>query len=541
MLNLIPKPKFQEERFGEFVINSETTLYADDNLTYARDVLNTFIEGACGYKLPVVVSKQASIVFLYDRHVHKEGYTMEVNIDSIVIKASSSVGAFYAVQSIRQLTGGDLIENPDFLTLHALYIEDEPRYEVRSIMLDEARYFHGADVVKNLLDMMAYYKLNTLHWHLTDNEGWRIEIKKYPKLTQVGGIRKGSQTMAWGNKFVDWTLHEGYYTQQEIKEIVQYAERLNIAIIPEIDMPAHMGAALASYPWLSCSGKEIEVPIVHGGSPDKNGIGHMIACPGKEETTFRFIYDVLDEICQLFPAPYVHIGGDEAPKSEWKKCPDCQKLIKEKGLKDEENLQGYFNNKIAVYLKRKGKRMIGWNEILSAKKLDNSIIAQYWTFKRDMKVENYLLSGHDVILSKHQAFYFDMTYAQNNLKTTYAFEPEKYNLNSKTGGILGLEGCLWTEWVPTEERINYQLYPRMQAFAEVAWSPSEVRNYKDFIVRLKKHLQILDKYGIEYCPLSMVNQGGLKRIKAMSEFQNKNAHAEFNRAMSIRKKKKYRV
>ncbi|MBR2479702.1 MAG: family 20 glycosylhydrolase [Clostridia bacterium] len=267
----------------------------------------------------------------------------------------------------------------------------------------------------------------------------------------------------------------------------------------------------------------------------------MIACPGKEESTFRFIYDVLDEVCQLFPGPYVHIGGDEAPKSEWKKCPDCQKLIKEKGLKDEENLQGYLNNKIAVYLKRKGKRMIGWNEILSAKKLDNSIIAQYWTFKRDMKVENYLLSGHDVIISKHQAFYFDMTYAQNNLKTTYAFEPEKYNVNSSNGGILGLEGCVWTEWVPTEERINYQLYPRMQAFAEVAWSSKEVRNYKDFIARLKKQLPILDRYGIEYCPLNMVNQGGLKRLRMMMEFQNKNAHAEFNRAMSIRKKKKYRV
>ncbi len=541
MLNLIPKAKIQEERFGEFVINSDTTLYADDSLINAREILNSFVEETCGYKLPVVVSKQAKIAFLYDRHVHKEGYVMDVNVDNIVIKASSSVGAFYAVQSMRQLTGGDLIENPDFLTLHSLYIEDEPRFNLRSIMLDEARYFHGADAVKNLLDIMAYYKLNTLHWHLTDNEGWRIEIKKYPKLTEVGAVRRGSQTMAWGNRFIDWTLHEGYYSQQEIKEIVQYAERLNITIIPEIDMPAHFGAAIAAYPWLSCSEQEIEVPIVHGGSPSKNGIGHVIACPGKEDKTFSFIYDVLDEVCQLFPGPYVHIGGDEAPKSEWKKCPDCQKLIKDKGLKDEENLQGYFNNKIAVYLKRKGKRMIGWNEILSSKKLDNSIIAQYWTHRRDMKVENYLLSGHDVIISKHQAFYFDMPYAQNNLKTTYTFEPEKYNLNVATGGILGLEGCLWTEWVPTEARMNYQLYPRMQAFAEVAWTPKGGRDYKEFLTRLKKQLLILDRFGVEYCPLNMVDQRGLKRLRMMSEFQNKNAHAEFNHAMNVRKKKRYRV
>lgn len=539
MINLIPKPKYAEERFGEFVINAETTLYADDNLTSARDTLNAFIETTCGYKLPVVVSKQAGISFIYDRHIHKEGYILNADVDNIVIKASSEAGALYAVQSLRQLTCGDLIDNAEFLTLHAVYIDDEPFYNMRSILLDEARYFHGMDVVKNLLDMMAYHKLNTLHWHLTDNVGWRVEIKKYPLLTEKGAIRKGTQTMAWGNQCIDWTLHEGYYTQQEIKEIVQYAERLNITIIPEIDMPAHFGAAIAAYPWLSCRDVEMDVPIIHGGSPEKNGIGQVIACAGKE-STYRFIYDVLDEICALFPAPYIHIGGDEAPKGEWKKCPHCQKVIEEMGLKDEENLQGYFNNKIAVYLKRKGKRIIGWNEILAGKKLDNSIIAEYWTYKRDPKVESYLLSGHDVIIAKHQAFYFDMTYAQNNLKTTYEFEPEKYNITAGLKGILGLEGAVWTEWIPSEDRLNYQLYPRLQAFSEVCWTPKDGRNYKDFMARLKKYLPILDKYDIVYCPLNMLNQRGLKRLSIMTEFQRRNAHAEFNRAMSLRKRKKYR-
>ena len=539
MINLIPKPKYAEERFGEFVINAETTLYADDNLTFARDNFNSFVETTCGYKLLVVVSKQAGIAFIYDRHIHKEGYILDANVGSIIIKASSEAGAFYAVQTLRQLTLGDLIDDAEFLTLHAVYIDDEPMYNMRSILLDESRYFFGMDVVKNLLDMMAYHKLNTLHWHLTDNEGWRVEIKKYPLLTEKGAIRKGTQTMAWGNQCIDWTLHEGYYTQQEIKEIVQYAERLNITIIPEIDMPAHLGAAIASYPWLSCRDVEMDVPIIHGGSPEKNGIGHVIACAGKE-STYRFIYDVLDEICALFPAPYVHIGGDEAPKSEWKKCPHCQKVIEEMGLKDEENLQGYFNNKIAVYLKRKGKRMIGWNEILTSKKLDNSIIAEYWTQRRDMKVENYLLSGHDVIIAKHQAFYFDMTYAQNNLKTTYEFTPEKYNITAGLKGILGLEGTLWSEWIPTEDRLNYQLNPRLQAFSEVCWTPQGSRNYKDFMLRLKKYLPILDKYDVVYCPLNMVNTKGLKRLSTMTEFQNRNAHVEYNRAMNVRKRKKYR-
>ena len=538
MLNLIPRPKFQEEKFGEFVINADTTLYADDSLTGARDVLNSFVENTCGYKLPIVVSKQAKIAFIHDRHIAKEGYTIDVSVENIVIKASSEIGAFYAVQSLRQLTGGDVIETPEFLTLHALYIEDEPRFKIRSIMIDEARYFHGADAIKNVLDMMAYHKMNTLHWHLTDNGGWRIEIKKYPKLTEVGAIRKGTQTMAWGNKIVDWTLHEGYYTQQEIREIVQYAERLHISIIPEIDMPAHFGAAIAAYPWLSCSEKEIEVPVTHWGTPEENGIGQMIACAGKE-STFKFIYDVLDEVCQLFPAPYFHIGGDEAPKSEWKKCPHCQKLIKDLGLKDEENLQGYFNNKIAVYLKRKGKRMIGWNEILTSKKLDNTIIAQYWTHKRDMKVENYLLGGHDVIVSKHQAFYFDMPYAQNGLKSTYEFEPEKIGLTGDNSGILGVEGVFWSEWIPTKERLEFQMYPRLEAFAEVAWSPVENKNYKEFYVRLEKFLPTLRRMNIVSCPLHMTNVKNKAKAYRMEKiFVNKNAHAEYNRAMLYRKRHK---
>ncbi len=540
MLNLIPKPKYAEERFGEFIINAETTLYADDALTHGRDFLNNFMEGVCGYKLPVVASKQANIVFLYDRHVHKEGYILDASVESLIVKASSQEGAFYAVQSLRQLTLGDQVESPEFLTMHSVYIEDEPRYAVRSLMVDESRHFQGVDTIKNLLDMMAYHKLNTLHWHLTDNVGWRVEIKKYPLLTEIGAIRKDTQTMSWHNRQIDWTLHEGFYTQQELKDIVAYASRLNISIIPEIGMPAHFAAAIAAYPWLSCRGEEIEVPVAHDGPPQKHGPGHLVACAGKE-STFRFIYDVIDELVQIFPGKYFHIGGDEAPKTEWKKCPLCQKVIKEKGLKDEEDLQGYLNNKIAVYLKTKGKRMVGWNEILKAQKLESSIVAQYWTHQRDLKAENWLLSGHDMIISKHQAFYFDMMYCKNNLKTTYSFEPEKYNISGGEGGILGLEGTLWTEFISSEDRLNFQTYPRMQAFAEVAWSPNGSRNYRDFIRRLKRFLPLLDKYGIEYCPLSMVNQKGLKAHLMKREFYARNAHCEYNRAKAVMKKKKYRI
>ncbi|MBO5776746.1 MAG: beta-N-acetylhexosaminidase, partial [Clostridia bacterium] len=298
MLNLIPKPKYFEEKFGEFVINSEKTIFADDCLVYAREVFCNFIESTCGFKPQVVVSRKADIRFIYDRHVHKEGYVLDADVDGLVIKASHQTGAFYAVQSLRQLTRGDLLEEPEFLTLHAVHIEDEPRYAFRALMLDEARYFHGVDTVKNILDMMAYHKLNVFHWHLTDNEGWRIEIKKYPLLTEIGGSRKGTQTMAWGNQVIDWTLHEGYYTQNEIKEIVAYAERLGIMIIPEIDAPAHFGAAIAAYKELSCANVEMETPILHGATPEEHGIGQVIACAGKN-STYQFIYDVIDEVSAL--------------------------------------------------------------------------------------------------------------------------------------------------------------------------------------------------------------------------------------------------
>lgn len=540
MINIIPRPRFVEERLGEFNVTRDTTVYADDRLVFARDKLIDAVESACGFRLHVAVTKKADICFFVDPHIPKEGYVLEADTEKMTIRASHIAGAFYAVQSFRQITLSDILDAPEMLSMHAIKIVDEPKYAYRGLMFDEARYFHGADTVKSLLDMMALFKLNVLHWHLTDNEGWRIEIKKYPKLVEIGSHRRGSQNLAWGNKSIDWTEHDGFYTQTEIKEIVAYAARRNITIVPEIDMPAHMGAAIASYPWLSCGNVHMQVPIIHGGTPETNGVGDIIACAGKE-TTYQFIYDVIDELATLFPAPYFHIGGDEAPKKEWKKCPCCQQAMAEAGLKDEEELQGYFNNKIAVYLQRKGKRMIGWNEILRAKNLENSVIAEYWTPMNDPEVQEYLEQGKDVVIAKHQAFYFDMPYAQNRLKTTYEFTPEKYGLKSENGGILGVEGALWTEWVSSDERIWFQLFPRMQALSEVAWTDEKLRHYRDFAKRLKRMLPLFDKMGLGYCPVSMWNaKNPFKRAKTMHAFYKKNAHIEFNRAVLIQKRRRYK-
>ncbi|MDD3946538.1 MAG: beta-N-acetylhexosaminidase [Clostridia bacterium] len=529
MLNLIPVPYKSEEKYGEFVVNHLTSVYADSELTKAKDVFVSLIEKICGYKIHTVISKNASIKFLFDRIQPEEGYRIECTTEGLAVYASGYVGAFYAVMSLRQLFCMDIPETPTVLSMHAVSITDKPRYGWRGIMLDESRHFFGAEVVKQLLDWMAMYKLNIFHWHLTDNEGWRVEIKKYPKLTEIGSVRRGTQTMAWGRpNAINWVSYGGYYTQEAIRDIIDYAKERNITIIPEIDLPAHFAAAIAAYPQLSCGETKIEPSVRHSENAD------IIACVGKE-STYRFVYDVLDELCELFPAPYFHIGGDEASKKEWKRCPLCQKVMKDKKLADEEALQGYFNNKIALYLKRKGKAMIGWNEILTTDNLERGVIAQYWTEKRDRNVEKHALDGRKIIISKHQAFYFDMPYAKVRLSDTYKFEPEKAFLIEDWA--IGIEAPLWTEWVSTPERLQFQLFPRIEALSEVAWSAKEARNYHDFRKRLRKRMVALDRMKINFAPENTLEKHSLNALRIFLTFLGKNAHVEYEKAMRHKRRK----
>lgn len=530
MLNLIPLPYKSEDKYGEFIINSSTSVYADHELAKAAEVFVSLVEKVCGYRIHTVLSKKAAVKFLYDRVQPEEGYRIECTTEQLNVYASGYTGAFYAVMSLRQLFCMDVPEKPTVLTMHAVSITDKPRFGWRGVMLDESRHFFGAEAVKRLLDAMAMYKLNVFHWHLTDNEGWRVEIKKYPRLTQVGAQRRGTQTLAWGKpNIINWVPYGGFYTQEQIKDIVTYAKARNIMIVPEIDMPAHFAAAVAAYPHLSCGGKQIEPSVRHGDNAD------IIACAGKE-TTYKFIYDVLDELCELFPAPYFHIGGDEANKKEWKKCPDCQKTITEKELKDEEALQGYFNNKIALYLKRKGKTLIGWNEILTTDNLERGVVAQYWTSYRDKNVIRHAADARKFIISKHQYFYFDMPYAKVRLWDTYSFEPEDIALSEENS--LGVEGPLWTEWVPDEARLQFQLFPRIEALSEVAWSPKEARDYDGFRKRLRKRLVALDRLKINYAPENIWDKRGLAANKINHAFVRRNAHIEYERAMRHRRRAK---
>ena len=499
MMNIIPKPLSFSQEERSLKISESDSLYISDALSGIKEVLFEAFPKAA--KMIISEDENAKLVFLSDTALSEEEYKISVEENKLFITASGYPGALYAIMTLKQLCF--FSEAPDGFIVPCVNISDKPRYKHRGLMLDESRHFFGKEEVKRLLRLMAFYKLNTFHWHLTDDQGWRIEIKKYPLLTQIGSKRKDSQLGGWHSGRLEGKPHSGFYTQEDIKEIVAYAEKLNITVIPEIDMPAHFAAAIAAYSHLACRDVKSEVHWFFGGHiPTMKGWFdyNRPSCAGKE-STYEFIFDVLDEITELFPAPFFHIGGDEAPKNEWKKCPDCQKRMKENGLKDEEELQGYFNNRISEYLKKKGKRLIVWNEALKADNLDMSVVGQYWTAKKDMNVMRHVEKGGDIVICKHQAFYFDMCYSMYPLENTYNFEatssmvPEKYEER-----VLGLEGELWTEWVADEEKIDVQLFPRMLALSECCWVSDRKKDFRAFLKRKDYHEKILDAFGVNYAP-----------------------------------------
>jgi hexosaminidase len=341
--------------------------------------------------------------------------------------------------------------------------------------------------VHKTLDLMAMQKLNIFHWHLTEDQGWRVAIIKNPKLIEIGSRRAGTSKTMLGKKH-DGIPHSGFYTQEEMREIVTYAAERNITIVPEIEMPGHSLAALASYPELSCTGGPFQVATHFGIFPD-------IYCAGKERV-FIFLQEVLEEILDIFPSPYIHIGGDEAPKKRWKGCPDCQRRIKDEGLNGEHELQIYFTNRIAAYLDSKGRRAIGWNEILQNGLVDSAVI-QYWAGGRQRFLNAVRKEKRSVVMSSYLSTYLDHSYNLMPLSVAYQFEPIPEELDEdEAGTVLGLEFPLWSEWVPNRARLEYQTYPRLTAMAETGWTSNNKKDFNDFLKRLVIFMDRLDRLGI---------------------------------------------
>ncbi|MBQ9531069.1 MAG: beta-N-acetylhexosaminidase [Eubacterium sp.] len=487
MLQIIPYPKYVVEKDGVFTPERYLKIKSDFDLPLLKDYFS--------------FSDTASIKVIKDDEMSKEGYKLSVSENEIIILASTKTGAYYAFQTLKMISENDLGKRE----IPCCEIEDEPYFSWRGINVDESRHFFGEEQIKKIIDYMFSIKLNVLHWHLTDDNGWRIEIKKYPLLTEIGSKRSYTHIGGWKSFKFEKKPHSGFYTQEQIKDIIAYASERGIEIVPEIDFPAHSISAMAAYPWLSCFEEKQEVVGYFSWNYPKykslNFRANKTLCLGKEEV-YEFVFSVLDEVCSLFDSDYIHIGGDEAPHSEWKRCEKCQSVIKENNLKDETELQGYFENRVFAFLKEKEKTPIGWNEIASANNLDTNnkkAVIQYWTVKRDKNAESYVNSGGSMILSNHQSFYMDMPYARYPLSNTYNYDPADYGVNNENlKNVLGVEGEFWSEWIRDKKKLEMQMFPRIYALSEVGWLPKDKRDYENFKTRWNSKKPLLEQQNINF-------------------------------------------
>ncbi len=505
---IIPAPEQLEMRSGHFILTNSSTLFAIPEFKTAVNFLKAYLLNGTGISIDSAPQAAASIVIIKDNSIPKEGYSLSILKKGITIKASDGQGAFYAVQSLRQILPPVLEKSNttiiDSITIACMEIKDAPRFSYRGMHLDVSRHFFPKEFIKQYITWLAALKFNTFHWHLTDDQGWRIEIKKYPELIRKGAYRKETLIGHYNDtpQRFDGKPYGGFYTQQEVKEIIAFAKAHQVTIIPEIELPGHAQAAISAYPSLSCTAQEIPVAT-------KWGVFENIYCPKPE--TFTFLKNVLDEVIELFPGTYIHIGGDEAPKSRWDACTHCQQLINQMGLEDSHGLQSYFITEIEKHINARGKKMIGWDEILEGGLAPNATVMSWRGTQGAIAAAK---QGHDVILTPSSHAYFDYYQAAHQeeptaiggylpLKKVFGFNPVPKALQQTDAAlhVLGAQGNVWTEYMATQDQVAYMVFPRIFAMSEVVWSgPTKnlETDYADFLVRLEPNLKRLDLKQINY-------------------------------------------
>ena len=519
---IIPQPESLEMQTGRFLVNSSTKVSADADLENEGDYLADMLSHLSSSTIKFKTGDSGNIYLEIDDAIENdEGYEVAVAFNKIVISGKTAKGVFYGIQTLRQLLPASGTSQSD-LTIPCASIKDQPRFSYRGMHLDVARHMFPVEFIKKYIDLIALHKMNTFHWHLTEDQGWRIEIKKYPKLTEIGSKRYGTIIGHYPGTGNDETEYGGFYTQEEVKDIVKYAAERHITVIPEIELPAHASAAIAAYPYLSCFPKEpTVVPNNMGSKAGKQvqangtpkivqetwGVFDDVFCAGNEET-FQFLEDVLAEVIPLFPSAYIHIGGDECPNANWKRCPNCQKRMKENKLADENELQSYFIQRIEKFLNANGKKIIGWDEILEGGLAPNATVMSWRGEKGGIEAAK---QQHDVIMTPGHSCYFDHYQTEDKEdeplaiggKTTvgdvYVYEPTPKELSdAETKYILGAQANVWTEYMKTSDHVEYMILPRMTALSEVVWSAKEDRDFEDFKSRLD-HMKIrYDAMGLNY-------------------------------------------
>ena len=528
-LNVVPMPAEVKVGKGNFLLNTNTFIYYGNSKEQSMGALiNKRLYADYGFKLTIkkrpaseIISPKNKNILLQINEIKEENevygsYDLTIDKTTIKISADNEEGLFYGIQTLLQLLPNKKeksIQKNYPLSINQLSIIDYPRFTYRGMHLDVARHFYPVAFIKKYIDYLAAYKFNTFHWHLTDDQGWRIEIKKYPLLTQVGGFRNGTITGRYPGKGNDSIRYGGFYTQQQIKEVVQYAAERYIDVIPEIEMPGHASAAIAAYPQLSCFPDEDTkvLPSTPWAGSRKGkqvqqtwGVFEDVFAP--TDYTFNFLQNILDEVMPLFPSKYIHIGGDECPKESWKRSTFCQQLIKANNLKDEHGLQSYFIQRIEKYINSKGKKIIGWDEILEGGLAPNAAVMSWRGEEGGIEAAK---QNHDVVMTPGSHCYLDHSQSKNEdsvtiggylpLEKVYSYEPIPAALNAEQAKhILGAQGNVWTEYIKNSSKVEYMIFPRLMALSEVLWSPKEKRNWNDFEKRLPAIFERFDKEKTNY-------------------------------------------
>ena len=525
---IIPQPSKMEVTEGHYTIDGSTTIgIADEALRPAAEFLQSVILKATGES--VSIAKIGDIMLSLDTNIdNKEGYTLSVNNDGIKILGGGYGGVIYGIESLRQLLPmqAELEGGATAMGVAFVEVEDAPYYAWRGYMLDVSRHFYTPAEVKEFLDMMAYYKLNLFHWHITDDQGWRIEIKQYPLLTENGAWRelnrhdRACQELEISKEDSDYkldaakmkingtdTLYGGYYTQEEIKDIVSYAKQLNIDVLPEVDMPGHFLSGVENYDGVACF--------------NETGWGKLFSspvCPGKE-SALEFCKNIYKEVFELFPFGYVHLGADEVDKSNWERCPDCQSRMREHGLEDEKELQAWFVKYMEQYFNENGKKLIGWDEIHEGG-LSESATIMWWRNWVPTSILEATKQGNNVISSPNATLYFDMQQGKNSLKKTYNHNAVLDGMSEEQAKlILGIQANLWAEYIPNMARAEFMTYPRMLALSEAAWINPADKNWELFEDKVVSHLQKMDVMGINYRPLDLEGFHNSNTFTAPTEFK----------------------
>lgn len=509
--NVVPLPQTINLVKGKgFVLNPQTVIVCEGTDQAMKDNANflaEYIQSLTGLKLSVVSAKSKAtnaIVLSLDKKVNgKEAYTLVVNNKQVRISGNTSAGVFYGIQTLRKSLPLSSYTNkatptPITICLPAVKISDSPLLSYRGVMLDCARRYYPLSFLKRFIDILALHHINTFHWHITDDQGWRIEIKKHPRLTAIGSKRKGT-VVAHNSDVNDSIPYSGYYTQDEARELVQYAAKQHISVVPEVDLPGHTRALLTAYPDMGCTGGPYEVGV-------NWGVHHDVLCVGNN-AIYPLLHDIIDELCDIFPSPYFHIGGDEVPTTRWKQCKRCKALAEKEGV-EAKKLQGIFTNHIEQYLKSKGKTLVGWDEILHGD-INPSAVVMSWTgvtpgFEAAKQ-------GHDVIMSPEQYTYIDHYQSKDrstepyaiggflSVEKAYSFNPLPDSLSIEARKhIIGVQANLWTAYIPYETQVEYMLLPRLAAISEVQWVPANHKNYDAFYQRLTRLRALYDRYGYNY-------------------------------------------